>query len=99
MQVGEPVAEAGTKMQQHCGRLAGHARVAVGGAGDHSFEEAEHAAHLRHRVERGDEVHLRGAGVDEADVDAGVDERADGRLRAVHAPALGSDAASCARAD
>ena len=59
-------------------------RVAVGGAGGDALEQPEHAAHLGHVVERGDEVHLRGARVGEAHVDAGVDERADQRLRAVH---------------
>ena len=42
------------------------------------------AAHLGDVVQRGDEVHLGGAGVGEADVDPGVDQRADECLRAVH---------------
>ena len=84
VQVGQAVAEAGAEVQQHRGRAAGHAGVAVGRAGGDALEQGEHAAHLRHVVERGDEVHLRGAGVHEADVDPGVDEGADQGLCAVH---------------
>jgi hypothetical protein len=84
VQVGQAVAEAGAEVQQGGGRLVGHAGVAVGGAGGHALEQGEHAAHLAHVVERGHEVHLGGAGVHEADVDAGVDERADEGVGAVH---------------
>ena len=73
--------------------LVGHAGVAVGGAGGDALEQGQHAAHLGHVVEGGDEVHLRGAGVREADVDAGVDERADEGLGAVHATTSGSQIA------
>ena len=86
MQVGEPVAEPRTEVQQRARRHAGHPGVAVGGAGGDALEQAEHAAHLRHRVERGDEVHLARARVREARRHAGVDERADHGLRAVHGP-------------
>ena len=58
--------------------------VPVGRAGRHAFEEGEHATHLRHRVERGDEVHLGRAGVREHHVDAGRDEAANQRLAADH---------------
>src|SRR3546814_4225861 len=44
-----------------CRSLVRHAPVAVGGAGHHAFEQAKHAAHARHLVERRDEMHLRGA--------------------------------------
>ena len=70
VQVGEAVGEAGAEVQQRRGRLAGHARVAIGGAGHHALEQAEHAAHPGDRVERRDEMHLRRAGVGEADIDA-----------------------------
>src|SRR5207253_3253003 len=75
VQVGEPVPEPGPEVQQGRRRTVGHAAVAVGGAGDDTLEQPEHTAHLRHRVERGDEVHLRGARVGEAHVDATIDER------------------------
>ena len=84
VQVGDPVAEAGTEVQQRRRRPTAHARVPVGGAGDDPLEQSEHRAHPRLAVERGDEVHLRRARVREADVDVVVDERADQRLRAVH---------------
>jgi hypothetical protein len=64
------------QVQQGRGRLVGHPRVAVGGAGGHALEQASTHAHPRLAVERGDEVHLAGAGVGEADLDAGVVARA-----------------------
>ena len=84
VQVGEPVAETGPEVQQRGRGPIGHAPVAVGRAGRDAFEEREHAAHLGHGVERGHEVHLRGAGIHEAGVDAARDQRADERLGAVH---------------
>jgi hypothetical protein len=71
-------------MQQGRRGLFGDAGVPVGRAGHDALEEAEYAAHLGHCVECGDEMHLRGARVGEAHVDAGVDERTDQGLRAVH---------------
>ena len=64
-------------MQQRACRLFGHARIAVRGSRDHTFEEAEHATHLRYLVERGDDVHFRGAGIRETGVNAPSDQRAD----------------------
>src|SRR3546814_11156049 len=58
--------EAGAEMQQGGGWLVRHAPVAVGGAGHHAFEQAKHAAHARHLVERRDEMHLRGARIGKA---------------------------------
>ena len=84
VQVGEPVAEARPEVQQGGRGPAGHAAVAVGRAGRDAFEQREHAAHLGHRVERGDEVHLRRARVHEAGVDTARNERADECLGAVH---------------
>ena len=71
-------------MQQGGRRAPCHAPVPVGGAGDDPLEQAEDAAHGRHVVERGDEVHLRGARIGEADVDAGVDQCREQRAGAVH---------------
>ena len=90
VQVGDAVAEPGTEVQQRRRRPVGHAGVAVGGAGDDALEQPEHGPHLGDVVERGDEVHLRGARVREADVDARVDERADQGLGAVHGWSPGS---------
>ena len=63
VQVGQAVGEAGAAMQQCRGRFAGHAGVAVGGAGHHALEQAQDAVHAGNPVERGDEVHLRRAGI------------------------------------
>ena len=76
VQVGQTVGHARAEVQQRRGRLVRHPRVPVRGAGHHALEQAEHAAHLRDRVKRGDEVHLRGARVAEAHVHAAVHERA-----------------------
>ena len=84
VQVGEPVAEPRSEVEQGGGRTIGHAPVSVGGSGGDPLEECEHAVHLGHGVERGNEVHLGCAGVHEARVDATRDQRADERLRAVH---------------
>ena len=84
VQVGEAVAEPGPEVQQRRGRAAGHPRVPVGRAGGHALEEAEHAAHLGHVVEGGHEVHLGGARVHEADVDAGRRPASRGAHGTVH---------------
>jgi hypothetical protein len=83
VQVRKAVAEAAAEVQQRRRRLPGHPRVAVGGAGRDAFEQRQHRAHARLVVERGDEVHLAGAGVGEADLDAGVGEGLDQGLGAV----------------
>ncbi len=85
VQVRDAVAEPGPEVEQRARGLVGHACVAVGRAGDDALEEAEHRAHPRDVVERGDEVHLGGARVREADLDVGVDERLDQGVGAVHA--------------
>ena len=83
VQVGEAVAEAGAEVQQSAGRLAGDAGVAVGRPGGDALEEPEHRPHAGHVIQRGHEVHLGGARVGEAHLDAGIDQRADQRLGAV----------------
>ena len=71
-------------MQQGGGRPTGDTAVAIGGTGDDALEETEDAAHGRHIVERGDEMHLRGPRVGEADVDARIDQRREEGTGAVH---------------
>ena len=78
------VAEAGAEVQERAGRLVGHPGVAVGRTGGAPLEQAQDAPHGLDLVERGHEVHLRRAGVGEADVDAGVDEGLDECACAVH---------------
>ena len=75
VQVGQPVAEPGPEVEQRRRRTACHASVAVRGTGDDALEEAEHAAHGRHVVQRSHEVHLRSPRIGEADVDPGIDQR------------------------
>ena len=79
-----PLPRPGPRCRSVAAGRAGHPGVAVGGAGRDALEQPEHAAHLGHRVERGDEVHLARARVREARRDPGVDERADHGLGAVH---------------
>ena len=71
-------------MQKGRGHAAGHAIVAVRRARGAAFEEAQDAAHLRMVVERGDEMHLGGAGVGETDLNARGEKGFHQRLRAVH---------------
>ena len=92
VQVRHPVAQPGPQVQQHRGGPAGEARVGVRGAGRDALEQGEHAAHLGDGVQRLHEVHLGGAGVHEAHVHAGLDQRADQRLGAPHASRPGSGA-------
>ena len=97
VQVRQPVAEPGPEVQQRGRGLVGHPPVAVGRARGDAFEQREHAAHLGHRVQRRDEVHLRRAGVGEAHVDTRVDQRAQQSLGAVQskiAPGLRMPAGS-----
>ena len=82
--VGEPVGHAGAEMQQGRRRVVGHPVIAVGRAGDHPLEEAEHAAHAVDPVERRDKMHLRGAGIGKAHIDAAADQGAHQAFRAIH---------------
>jgi hypothetical protein len=85
VKIGEPVGQAGAEVQQRGGRLFGHATVAIGHPRHCAFEQAEDRAHAVDTIERGDEVHLRGARIAEADFDTAVDEGSDEALCAVHA--------------
>ena len=71
-------------MQQRRGRFLRHARIAIGGAGHHAFEQRKHAAHTVDAVEGGDEMHLGGAWIGKAYVDAAADKSAHEAFRAVH---------------
>ena len=84
VQVGRRVGQTGTEMQQGRGGLVGHAVVAVGRATAYAFEEAEHAAHALDAIEGTDEMHLRRAGIGEADFDAALDQGPNQTLRSVH---------------
>ncbi len=82
--VGEAVGHAWTEMQEGRRRVPGHPGIAVGGAGDDTLEEAEHAAHAVDPIERRDEMHLRRTRIGEADIDAAADQSAHQAFRAVH---------------
>ncbi len=84
VQVREPVPEAGAEVQQRGPGPVGHSGIPVGGTGRHTLEQRQQRSHLRYVVERGHEVHLRCAGVREAVVDTGGDERAQQRMSTVH---------------
>ena len=84
VQIGQAVGEAGPEMQKRRSGCALHAVIAVGGAGHHALEQAEHAAHPLDPVQCGDEMHLRGAGIGEADIHAACDQRPHQTFRTVH---------------
>ncbi len=84
VQVGQPVRQTRSEVQQCGGRLPGHPAEAVGRAGSHPLKQAQHAAHLGHCVQCRDEVHLRRTGVGEARRHAAADQRADDGLGSVH---------------
>ena len=84
MEVGDPVAEPGAEVQKGRGRLSRHAAVAVGGSGRDTLEEAKHRAHALDLVEGRDEMHFRGAGIGEGDIDAAGQERAHQAFGTVH---------------
>ena len=70
VEVGEPVRQPWSEMQQRRGRLFRHAAVAIGHPGHRAFEKTEHDPHALDPVERRDEMHLRCAGIAETDLDA-----------------------------
>jgi hypothetical protein len=90
VQVGKPVGKARPAMKQRRRRPAGHAPVAVGATGHHRLGQAKHAAQSRHAVERGNEMHFRGARIREAGIHAAGDQRAGEAFCAVHAWMLAS---------
>ncbi len=83
VQIGKSIAQARPAMQQGDRRLLRHPPVAIGRAGRDALEQAKHAMHARYAVERRDEVHLAGAGIGEACVDARREQRADQGFSAV----------------
>ena len=87
VEVGEPVAEPRPMMEQGHRGAIGHARVAVGGAGHDPLEQAEDRAHPVLPVDRGDQLHLRRAGIGETDLDAGLAQGLDKGFGSVHAGA------------
>ena len=84
MQIRYAVAETRTEVQQRRRRDTCHARVSVGGAGDHALEQAEHTTHVRVVIERSDKMHFRGAGIGKTCGHPSVHERLHERFGTVH---------------
>jgi hypothetical protein len=84
VQVGQAVGQARPEVQEHGGGFAGDPGVPVGGAGGDALEQRQHPAHLGHRVQRADEVHLRRARVHEAHVDTRAGQAGHESLGADH---------------
>jgi hypothetical protein len=72
--VGKAIGQSWPGMQQRGRRPARHPRIAVRGTGNDILVQPENAAQLRLAVERSHEMHLRRAGIGEADIDA-VDQK------------------------
>jgi len=68
VQVGEGVTETGAEMEEGDRRLLRHAAIAVRRRRGHALEQHQDRADAGHAVERGNEMHLRGAGVGEAGI-------------------------------
>src|SRR5271170_3449007 len=84
VQIRDAVSQARAEMEQRAGWLFGHARIAIRGSRYHSFEKAKHTTHLRHAVERGNEMHFRRAWVRETGVHFSSNQRANETFCAVH---------------
>jgi hypothetical protein len=58
VQVRGSVGQAGRKMEQSGGRLAGDSCVTIGCTGDDAFKEAKNTSQALHTIQSTDEVHL-----------------------------------------
>ena len=90
VQVRPAVGEPRTQVQERRGGSARDPGVPVGGAGGHPLEEAQYPADRGERVELCDEVHLRRAGVGEADRDVVGRQGGAQRVGPVHADVISS---------
>ena len=89
VEVGDSVTQPGAQVQQGRRGFAGHAPITVGRARAHAFEEPEHGAHARDRIDALHHMHLRGAGIRETRVHSLVEQRADEALRTIDCLRLG----------
>jgi hypothetical protein len=83
MQISEAVAQTRTEMKERTRWLLAHPGISVCGASHNSFEETEHAAHLRNLVQSCDDMYFRRARVSEAGIDTPCHERTNQTLCAV----------------
>src|SRR5690348_13802532 len=84
VKIRDAVGQTWTKMQQRACWLAKHAGVSVRGSRHYPFEQAEHRTHLRHAVERGNNMHFGRAGVRETGVHSSSHERTNQAFCASH---------------
>ena len=70
VQVGHAIGKARAEVQQVERGLVGHAAIAIGGTRDHALKETQHRADMGLFIERSDELHLGGAWIGKAGVDA-----------------------------
>ena len=70
VQVGKAVGEAGAEMEEGRGGLARNTEIPVRRARGDGLMQREDGAHGGRLIQRGDEVHLRRAGIGETDVHA-----------------------------
>ena len=84
VEIGQTIGQARPQMEQRRRRFLGHAAIAVGHAGDGSLEETKDRTHALDLVERGHEMHFRGARIGETDLHARVHQRPYQTFRAVH---------------
>jgi hypothetical protein len=86
VEIGKPDRQAGAAMEKGRRRPLRHAGIAVGCSRHHTLEQPQHAAHALDPIEGGDEMHLAGSRVCEADIDAAREQRGHQAFRAVHCP-------------
>ena len=84
VQIGEPICESRTEVQQRRRGPIRHATVAIRRAGYHILLQAEDTAHARLVVERRDKMHFRRSGVRKADAHTVVEQCVAHRLCTVH---------------
>ena len=70
VQVGHAVGKARAEVQQIERGFVSHTTIAIGSARHHAFKETQHRADTRLLVERGHQLHFRGARIGKAGVDA-----------------------------
>ncbi len=85
VQIGEPVGEAWSKMQQTHGRLSRHAAITIGCARRYVLVQTENASQTGYGIHSQNQWHLRGAWIGETYLDAVFDGSGDKCFRTVHA--------------
>ena len=74
VQVGQAVGESRAQVQQGGGGFVGHSAIAVSGAGDDPFKQPQYGPHAGNLVDCRNQLHLGGAGIGKANLDAGIDQ-------------------------